>query len=106
MCMRIQQHSNYRRWQMYCNEKTKEFRIFNPIESFRSIQHGTIHSTTITDVVCHSLLKNHTTLWAIKRSQLIFVCNFVRNQRISIQYSMLDLAMNDTCEFMDIAHLT
>ena len=35
------------------------------------------------------------TLWAIKRSQLIFVCNFVKNQQILMQFSLLDLTMND-----------
>jgi len=45
--------------------------------------------------------------WAIKRSQLVFVCNFVKNQRILIQFfSLLDFEMNDTCEGMNLTHVT
>ena len=33
-----------------------------------------------------------------KRSQLIFVCNFVKNQRILMQFSLRDLEMNGTCD--------
>jgi len=31
-----------------------------------------------------------------KKSQLIFVCNFVKNQRILMQFSLLYFEMNDT----------
>jgi len=41
-----------------------------------------------------------------KRNQLIFVCNFVKNQRILMQFSLLELTMNDTCEGMNFVHLT
>jgi len=30
-------------------------------------------------------------------SQLIFVCNFVKNQQILTTYSLLDLKVNGTC---------
>jgi len=43
---------------------------------------------------------------AIERSQLIFVSNFVKNQRILMQFSPIDLEMNGTCESMNIVHLT
>jgi len=43
---------------------------------------------------------------AIKRSQLIFVCNFVKNQQILMQFSLLGCKMNDTCEDMNFTHLT
>jgi len=46
------------------------------------------------------------TPWAIKRSQLIFVCDFVKIQRILMQFSLLDLTMNDTCDGMNFTHLT
>jgi len=47
------------------------------------------------------------TPWAIeKRSQLIFVYNFVKNQRILMQFSLLELTMNDTCDGIDFIHLT
>jgi len=36
------------------------------------------------------------TPWAIKRCQLIFFCNFVKNQRMLMQFSLLDLQMNIT----------
>jgi len=39
-------------------------------------------------------------------SQLIFVCNFVKIQRILVQFSVLDLTMNDTCDGMNFTHLT
>jgi len=39
------------------------------------------------------------TPWAIKRSQLIFVGNFVKNQRILMQCSLLDLERNDSKNF-------
>jgi len=46
------------------------------------------------------------TPWAVKRSQLIFVRNFVKNQRILMQSSLIDLEMNDTCDSMNFTHLT
>jgi len=33
---------------------------------------------------------------AIKKSQLVFVCNFSKNQRILMQFSLLDFKMDDT----------
>jgi len=48
----------------------------------------------------------YNTPWAIKRSQLVFVCNFVKNQRILMQFSLLDFKMNDTCGAMNFTHLT
>jgi len=41
------------------------------------------------------------TSWAIKMSQHIFVCNFVKNQHILILFSLLDLEMNGTCKAMN-----
>ena len=41
-----------------------------------------------------------------KRSHLIFVCNFVKNQRILMQFSLLDFEMNDTCERVNFTYLT
>jgi len=41
-----------------------------------------------------------------KRSQLIFVYNFVKDQRILMQFSLLELAMNGTCNGMSFTHLT
>jgi len=35
-----------------------------------------------------------------KCSQLIYVCNFVKNQPIFMQFSLLELTMNDTCDGM------
>jgi len=46
------------------------------------------------------------TPWAIKRSQLIFVSNFIKNQRILMQFSPLDLEVNGTCDSMNVTHLT
>jgi len=40
------------------------------------------------------------------RCQLIFVGNFVKNQRILNAFSLLDLEMNDTCDSMNFTHLT
>jgi len=40
------------------------------------------------------------------RSQLIFVCNFVKNQRILMWFAVLDFKMNDTYEGMNITHIT
>jgi len=48
----------------------------------------------------------HSTPWAIKRSQLIFACNFVKNQRILMQLSLINLEMNVTCNSMNATHLT
>jgi len=46
------------------------------------------------------------TPWAIKRSQVIFACNFVNNQRFLMQFSMLDLKMNHTlCYELHPLHL-
>ena len=42
--------------------------------------------------------KYDSTRWAIKRSQHIFVYNFVKNQRILIQFSQVDFIMKGTCE--------
>jgi len=41
------------------------------------------------------------TPWAIKRSWLIFVCNFVKNHRILMQFSLLDFEMNHTCNMWE-----
>jgi len=41
-----------------------------------------------------------------KWSQLIFVCNFVKNQWILMQFTLLELAMTDTCDGMNFTHLT
>ena len=50
---------------------------------------------------------NKSTSWAIKkRSQHIFVHNFVKNQQILMQFSLLELTMNDTCDGMNFTHLT
>jgi len=46
------------------------------------------------------------TQWPIKRANIAFVCNFVNNQRILMQFSLLDFKMNDTCEGMHFTHLT
>ena len=43
-------------------------------------------------------IQSHTTLWALKRSQLIFVCNFVEYQQIFVPFSLIDLEMNGTCD--------
>jgi len=50
--------------------------------------------------------ENVYTPWAIKRSQLIFVCNFVKKQPILMQFSLLGLQMNDTCDSINFTHLT
>jgi len=42
----------------------------------------------------------------IKRSQLIFFCNFIENQQILIRFSLLDLQMNVTSDGMTFTHLT
>jgi len=41
-----------------------------------------------------------------KGSQLIFVCSFVKNERILMQFSLLDAAMNDTHDGINFTHLT
>jgi len=44
-----------------------------------------------------------------KRSQLIFVCNFVRNKRILMypgSFHLFDLTMNDTRDSENFTHLT
>jgi len=43
--------------------------------------------------------------WAIKRSELIFVCNLVKNQRIFMMFSLLYLNMNGTCDGMNFTQL-
>jgi len=44
--------------------------------------------------------------WAIKRRRLIFVCSFVKSQRILMHFSLLDLEVNATCVNMNFTHLT
>jgi len=39
-------------------------------------------------------------------SQFIFVCNFVKNQRILTQFSLIHLQRNGTCDSMNFTHLT
>jgi len=56
------------------------------------------------DAQCDSRPVEYTP-WAIKRSQHIFVRNFVKNQRISMQFSQLDFEMNATCAAMKFTHL-
>ena len=40
-----------------------------------------------------------------KKEQLIFACDFVQNQWILMQFSLLDFKMNDACESMNFLHL-
>jgi len=42
---------------------------------------------------------------AIKRSQLIFVCNLVKNQRILMQFSLLDVYVKGACGSINFIHL-
>jgi len=58
------------------------------------------------NVVYFLAVKQNYTVSHKKRSQLIFVCNFVKNQRILMQFSLLDLTMNDTREGVNFTHLT
>jgi len=52
-----------------------------------------LHYSTFYNKLYSTLL----TLWAIKKwSQLIFVCCFTKNQRILMQFPLLELTMNDT----------
>jgi len=44
------------------------------------------------------------TPWAIKRSQLIFVCNLIKNQLIFMQFPLIDLKMNHTCDSINDNH--
>jgi len=39
-----------------------------------------------------------------KRSQLIFFCNFMKNQWILMLFSLLDLAVNDTYDGMNFTN--
>jgi len=42
-----------------------------------------------------------------KKTELTyFVCNFVKTQRILMQFSLLELTMNDTYDGMNFTHLT
>jgi len=45
---------------------------------------------------------------AHRPTSLVCVCNFVKNQRILTQFSLLDLTMNDTYDFYELhpPHLT
>jgi len=36
----------------------------------------------------------------------VYIANVAKNQRISMQSSLLDFEMNDTCEGMNFIHLT
>jgi len=50
-------------------------------------------------VVSGKTYKNRSTQWAIKRSQLLFVCKF-------ILFSLLDSEVNGTHDGMNVTHLT
>jgi len=50
--------------------------------------------------------KIHTPSRAVKKEPTYFVRNFVKNQRILMQFSLLDLTMNDTCDGIHFTHLT
>jgi len=41
-----------------------------------------------------------------KKGANFFVCNFVKNQQILMQFSLLHLQMNDTCDSINFTHLT
>jgi len=59
------------------------FRVFaSLLQRRRSLE----ANQTVHDVWPSSELV-HYTPWAIKSSQLVFVCNFVKNQRILMQFS-------------------
>jgi len=59
----------------------------------------------VIDLYAYAYNNKHTE-WTVKRSQLIFVCNFVKNQRILIQFSLLYFKMNVTCDRMNVTHRT
>jgi len=40
------------------------------------------------------------------KKESIFDCNFVKNHRILMLFSLLDLTMNRTCDGMNFTHLT
>jgi len=58
---------------------------------------------TVKQWLCHSVQKY--TVSHKKWSQLIFVSNFVKNQQILMQFSPLELMMNDTCNSMNFTTL-
>jgi len=41
-----------------------------------------------------------------KKETTFFVCNFDKNKQILMQFSLLDLKMNGTCDSMNFIHLT
>jgi len=51
-------------------------------------------------IISETVQVQTTTPYAINKNQLIFVCNFVKNQRILMKLSLLDLTMNNTCDAM------
>ena len=54
---------------------------------------------TVVQFTFHATAYNSYTSSAIKRRQLVFICNFVKNQRILMQFSLLDLKMNSTWQY-------
>jgi len=52
----------------------------------------------------HKSARLLTTSWAIKRSQLIFVCNFVKINGLLMQFSLSDF--KNECDGMNFTHLT
>jgi len=62
-------------------------------------------------LICISIFRLHcSTMYAhcgpYKKRQHSFVCNFVKNQQILMQFLLLDFKMNDTCDGINLTYLT
>jgi len=73
-----------------------------PKPPFWGVGHFQAKLLTINSRILSTLLYRE----AEKRNQLIFICNFLKNQRISMQFSLLYLKMNGTRGGMNFTHLT
>ena len=76
-------------WQHYCTASSSRLQ-----PNFAALNRGR-----------HSYSTGRPSRWALAHI-LVFVCNFVKTQRILIQFSLLDLQMNVTCEGMNFTHVT
>jgi len=89
-----------RRWKLYAvskNVTTLSHYNSDKHESIRIIFGVSVNKKVSSRKVLHFPTSHNYTV-AIKRSQLIFVCKFFKNQRILMQSLLLDLKMNGTCD--------
>ena len=81
---------------------------FNGFRILAALLHGTlvvgVSQTAAFNRERHLYSAGRPSGWVL--AHILVVCNFVKNQRILMQFSVLELTMKGTCDGMNFTHLT